>query len=85
MTGSKKSIFPFAEFDPVLRRNLAAVYEAARRDLEEAETSIGDRRALHDWIIERICERAREGQRDPLQLYDEVVGRYFVQRSCGTA
>ncbi len=28
--------FPFGEFDPILRRDLSAVLEAARRDVEAA-------------------------------------------------
>jgi hypothetical protein len=74
----KDLMFPFAEFDPVLRRNLNAVFAAARRDLERAsQATIRDRFALRDRLVRFLKESALEGERDPLRLYDNAM------RSCG--
>jgi hypothetical protein len=72
-------VFPFAEFDPILRRDLSAVLEAARRDAESARRerpTTNERIALRDRLVRALIDKARSGIRDPLRLYDEVVSEF---------
>lgn len=77
---SDKAIFPFAEFDPILRRDLNAVLASARRDVENALRirTIQERLALRDKLVTFLREKARAGERDPLRLYGAIVSEFMV-------
>jgi hypothetical protein len=70
----RSRVFPFAEFDPILRRDLNAVLAAVRHELGTTKT-IGERKQT-DELAEFLKERARKGERCPLRLYDAAMIEY---------
>ena len=75
-----KDIFPFAEFDPILRRDLNAVLASARRDIETALRihTTQERIVLRDRLVTFLREKARAGERNPLRLYEAIVSEFMV-------
>jgi hypothetical protein len=70
-----KIVFPFADFDPILRRDLSAVLASARRNVEDARRIRTQQEplALRDRLVTSLREKARAGERDPLRLYQAIV------------
>jgi len=69
-------VFPFAEFDPILRRDLSAVLDAVRREIEADVRGSGSpahSAAVKSQIVGLLKEAARKGERCPLKLYDRVI------------
>ncbi len=78
----KSTAFPFARFDPVLRRDLSTVLDSVRRDVEFNEMlgrSNCDRAALKDEVISILAAAAQQGERCPLKLYE--IARRVVESS----
>ena len=79
MRANRSAVFPFEEFDPVPRRDLSAVLESARRDIEAARSvhhTTPERYAFRDRLVSFLKERARSGARDPLRLYEEAIRKF---------
>lgn len=70
---NSSELFPFAEFDPVLRRDLNSVLASARRELESGRRRWGDRDEMQDRLVEVLKDRAARGERCPLRLFDSAV------------
>lgn len=78
MEKPEPTVFPFAEFDPVLRRDLCAVLEAVLHGLGIADTHARDdapsRNArLKARAISRLRELAEGGERAPDRLYEGAM------------
>lgn len=80
MENPEQKIFPFAEFDPLLRRDLCAVLEAVQRELGIADTGghtlddVPSRDArLKARAISRLRELAESGERAPDRLLEDTV------------
>jgi hypothetical protein len=75
----RSAVFPFAEFDPLLRRDLNAVLESVRREIEQTgnvRRTVRDRLALRDQLVQFLKEKAKAGERCPLRLYDAAMHKF---------
>lgn len=80
MNTPDQKVFPFAEFDPILRRDLCAVLEKVVRELGISEGAISDSAAYFEDDVNRkscavACLRAlaESGERSPDRLFEETI------------
>ena len=75
-TGIEAKVFPFAEFDPVLRRDLCTVLEAVQRNFGIADTSgepddtTSQDARLKAAAIDCLRRMAEAGERAPERLFE---------------
>lgn len=84
MENSDQSVFPFAEFDPLLRRDLCAALETVQRALGIADENTPDAdykteaqsrmdAHLKSCAIARLRALAEDGERSLERLHEETV------------
>ncbi len=80
MNTPDQEVFPFAEFDPILRRDLCAVLEAVQREFglsdgngTNTDAYVRDGVNLKACAIARLRGLAESGERSTDRLFDETV------------
>jgi hypothetical protein len=75
---ARRTVFPFGEFDPVLRRDLNAVLHSVSRDLEEARIirNVSNRDELRKRLVHFLKDSAERGERCPFRLYEGAIRQF---------